>query len=643
MVRALDCGPRGRGFKSLHSPHLLIMKEFMKLKKIWSVLKSYKLLALAMVALIIGVGLYFSNLRTAALWEMGTISVFECLPILRSMWDDIKNGSYGIDILALTAIIAAVALRQDFAAIVVVIMLTGGTGLEDYAERRSHSELDALLKSSPQQAHIIRGRKLIESKADKVKVGDKLIVKPGEIVPVDAIIVEGSSSFNEASLTGESLPVNHSVGEQILSGSLNGEQPVTVKAIRTASNSQYQQIVKLVESAAASQAPFVRLADRYSIPFTVIAYVIAITVWIFSHHAIRFLEVIVVATPCPLLLAAPIALISGMSRSSKYGIIVKTGSALEKLAEAKTVIFDKTGTLTTGELSLENVQAYTPYSKNEVLALAASVEQNSSHVIAQAIIKAAEDKNIRIAKLKNVREIPGQGLSASYKGDHLLLGRLDFLEKEGVKITKIPKGNAATTVVLAVNNKLAGVIFVSDRLRDEAKQTVARLIDLGIIRTVMITGDNRTTADAIAKQVGIRTVYAETLPGEKLHALEDIKERPAVFVGDGVNDAPVLTGSDVGIALGARGSTAASESADIVIMQDDLSMVAVALEIAKKTFSIARQSILVGIALSLILMVIFATGKFMPVYGAVIQEVVDVIVIFNALRAHSIKTTQTLE
>ena len=600
-------------------------------------MKTYKLLVLAGAALIIGIGLYLSNLRTAALWEMGTVSVVECLPILRSMWDDIKNGSYGIDILALTAIIASVALRQDFAAIVIVIMLTGGSGLENYAEQRAHSELDTLLKGSPQQAHIIRGRKLIEVKASDVKVGDKLIVKPGEIVPVDALIIDGSSSFNESSLTGESLPVNHGVGEQILSGSLNGDQPVTVKAIHTANDSQYQQIVKLVESAAASQAPFVRLADRYSIPFTVIAYILAIDVWILSRHAIRFLEIIVVATPCPLLLAAPIALISGMSRSSKYGIIVKTGSALEKLAEAKTVIFDKTGTLTTGNLSLESIKAFAPYSKDEVLALAASVEQNSSHVIARAIVKAAESQKIRIIKLKTIRELPGQGLSATHKGGHVLLGRVDFLEREGVKITKIPDSKTRTTVVIAVDGRLVGAIFLSDRLRDEAKRTVARLLNLGMTRTVMITGDNRTTADAIAKQVGIRTVYAETLPGEKLHALEDIKERPAVFVGDGVNDAPVLTGSDVGIALGARGSTAASDSADIVIMQDDLSLVASAFEIAKKTFSIARQSILVGIALSLILMGIFATGKFMPVYGAILQEVVDVVVIFNALRAHNIK------
>jgi heavy metal translocating P-type ATPase len=559
------------------------------------------------------------------------------------MWEDVRSGAYGIDILALTAIITSVILHQDFAAMIVVIMLTGGESLEVYAEKRAHSELDALLKGSPQLAHIIRGRKTIDIKASEVKVGDKIIIKPGETVPVDAIITEGESSFDEASLTGESLPVNHSISDQILSGSVNGDRLVTAKAIHTAEDSQYQQIVRLVQNAAKSQAPFVRLADRYSIPFTIAAYIIALSVWVVSHQAIRFLEVIIVATPCPLLLAAPIALISGMSRSSKYGIIVKTGSALEKLAEAKTIIFDKTGTLTSGILSLDSIQAIEPYSKDEILAIAASIEQNSNHIIAQAIVKAADHKKIRLTKVRNIKETPGQGLSATYKGDQLILGRGDFISTYGVTIPSKLNNKPQTSVYIAINNKIAGVIYLSDHLRPEAKKTIKQVLKLGIKRTVMITGDNKNTANSIAQTVGIKTVYAETLPGEKLRALEDITERPAIFVGDGVNDAPVLTGSDVGIAMGARGSTAASESADLVIMTDDLSKVATAIEIAKKTFSIARQSILVGIGLSLILMIVFATGRFKPIYGAVLQEIVDVVVIFNALRAHNIKVNSDLK
>lgn len=609
------------------------------IKKIFNYIKTYKLLFIAILALIVGTILYFTHHQTIADWVMGTVSILEALPLVKSMWEDIRGGAYGIDILALTAIITSVILRQDFAAMIIVIMMTGGTSLEDYAEKRAHGELDVLLRGSPQLAHIIRGRKTIDVKASEVKVGDKIVIKPGETVPVDAVIIEGTSSFDEATLTGESLPVDHSVNEQILSGSINSDRIITAKAIHAASDSQYQQIVKLVENAAKSQAPFVRLADRYSIPFTIAAYIIAISVWVISHQAIRFLEVIVVATPCPLLLAAPIALISGMSRASKYGIIVKTGSALEKLAEAKTIIFDKTGTLTSGNLGLDSIKAIDPYSKDEILALAASIEQNSNHIIAQAIVNAANNKKIRLTKVRNVKETIGQGLSATYKGDKLILGRGDFITKHGINLPSKSSNLTQTTVYIAINNKLAGVIYLSDYLRPEAKRTIKQILKLGVKRTVMITGDNKNTADSIAKAVGIKTVYAETLPGEKLHALDDITERPIIFVGDGVNDAPVLTGADIGIALGARGSTAASESADLVIMTDDLGRVAAAIEIAKKTFSIARQSILFGIGLSLILMVIFATGKFKPIYGAVLQEVVDVVVIFNALRAHNIKVT----
>ncbi len=610
----------------------------MSYKKKLAVIWNYKLLSLAFLGLIAGVILYFTHHNTISEWLMGSIAIVESFPLIKSMWQDIRGGAYGIDILALTAIIASVILRQDFAAIIIVIMLTGGESLEDYAEKRAHSELDALLKGAPEKAHVLRGRKVIDIAANEVKIGDKLLIKAGELVPVDATIIEGSSTFDESRLSGESLPVLRTINDQIISGSINNDSPVTVKAIHSAQDSQYQLIIKLVRSAANSQAPFVRLADRYSIPFTIAAYLIAGTVWAISGHAIRFLEVIVVATPCPLLLAAPIALISGMSRASKYGIIVKNGSSLEKLAETKSFIFDKTGTLTTGILSIESIVAIDPYSKDEILALAASVEQNSNHVIALAIVNSSLNKGIRLAKVKNVTEVAGQGLKASFKGDNLLLGRLDYLQKQAVDIpNKFISSQKNTAVYIAINNKLAGVLYLKDSLRPEAKQTLQKIVNLGISKIIMITGDNKESANLVAKQLGIKTVYAETLPGEKLHALEDIEQRPITFVGDGVNDAPVLTGSDVGIALGARGSTAASESADLVIIPNDLSHVAAAFEIAKKTFSIAKQSILIGIGLSFVLMLVFATGRFKPIYGAVIQEVVDVVVIFNALRAHAIK------
>ena len=606
------------------------------LKQILRFLRLYKLLSLAIGAAIVGLALWFSGHHTAANWVLGIASLVETIPLLKDMWEDVRSGAYGIDILAVTAIVTAVLLHQEWAAIVVVLMLTGGESLEDYAEHRARTELDALLKRAPQMAHVIRARKTLDVKASEVKAGEIIIIKPGEVVPVDATINEGMASFDEASLTGESLPQSRQAGEQILSGSINLDGAITAKALHTAADSQYQQIVKLVRSAAASQAPFVRLADRYSIPFTIAAYAIGLTVWIISGHAIRFLEVIIVATPCPLLLAAPIALISGMSRASKYGIIVKTGSALEKLAEAQTIAFDKTGTLTQGKPAIDSITTYGSFKKNDVLALAASLEQSSNHVLAKAMVEEAAKKKVKVIKAKHITEIAGHGLKAHVKNQDILVGRLSLMETNGVELPPAfkPGSFKQTAAYVAANGKLAGVITFKDEVRPESKETLERLHKLGIKHTLMVTGDNVTIAKEIAAQLGINDVYAEALPGEKLHTIERLERRPVAFVGDGVNDAPVLTAADIGIALGARGSTAASESADMVILLDDIGKVATALAIAKRTFKIAKQSILIGIAISLGLMVVFATGKFPPLLGAALQEVVDVVVIFNALRAH---------
>jgi len=608
------------------------------IKKLLRFLGHYKLFSLALAAVLAGLVLEFTNHHSAAHWLLSIVSVAELLPLLVSMWHDLRSGRYGIDILAATAILASVILGEYWAAIVIVVMLTGGEALEHYAGHRARSELDALLKHAPRKANILRKGKVVEVNVDEIHVGDKLIIKPGEVVAVDALVIEGTASFDEASLTGESLPEPKKVGDQLLSGSVNLDSQVTAKATATAADSQYQQIINLVKAASANQTPFVRLADRYSLPFTFFAYAIATTVWVISGQAIRFLEVIVVATPCPLLLAAPIAVISGMARASRYGIIVKTGAALERLAETKTIAFDKTGTLTTSALSVDEVITYGSFNKDEVLALAASLEQNSNHVVAGAIVGAAKAKGLKFTKAKHVKEFSGRGLSAHLKGRDVLVGRLSLLQDEGVKLPPKFKADSVTktAVFVSLDGALTGTITLRDEVRPESRATIERLKALGIQQIMMVTGDNRSTAQAIAKQLSIEQVYAETLPADKLHTIDKVKERPLAFVGDGVNDAPVLTAADIGIALGARGSTAASESADMVVMLDDVSRVASGYEIAKRTFAIARQSILVGIALSLILMLIFATGKFTPLQGAIIQEVVDVVVIFNALRAHLI-------
>lgn len=604
--------------------------------RIITFLRRYKLFALAMLGLLIGIVLQFTGQRTAAHAVLGSVAIFEVIPILYSMLRDVRAGSYGIDILAVTAIIASVLLHQYWAAAVVVLMLTGGESLEAFAEHRSKAELDALLQRAPHKAHLIRSRKTIEVKASELKVGDKIVIKPGELVPADAVIIEGTSSFDESSLTGEAIPKSRAVGDMLLSGSVNIDGAITAKVTANAADSQYQQIIKLVKTASASRAPYVRLAERYSIPFTFMAYAVATAVWVVSGQAIRFLEVIIVATPCPLLLAAPIAFISGMARASRYGIIVKNGAALERLAEAETIAFDKTGTLTKGQLQVTQVLAYGAFKEAEVLTLAASLEQSSNHVLAQAIVAGATDQKLKLTKAKHVSEIAGLGVSAQLKGQEILVGRLSFLQDRGVSLPAQFKAASInrTTAFVAVDHKLAGVILLEDELRSDTATTLKRLKALGLKKFLLITGDNKLAAQSVSKSLGITEFHAEMMPADKLHVLETVKTRPLVFVGDGVNDAPALAASDVGIALGARGSTAASESADIVIMTDDLTRVATALSIAIRTFKIARQSILLGIVLSMVLIGIFATGKFSPLLGAILQELIDVIVIFNALRAH---------
>ncbi len=603
------------------------------MKKLWRAAKAYKWLSLALVAAVIGLVLQLSGFKTEAKWLLATVALIEAIPLVWDMINNIRHGKYGIDILAATAIITSVILGEVWAAIVLVIMMTGGESLEAYAERRAHAELDALLKRAPQIAHVIKSRKTVDVKAMDVHPGDKIVIKPGEIVPVDAEILEGISTFDESNLTGESLPAQRTVGQQILSGSINHDAVITAKALHGAADSQYQQIVALVKSAAASKAPFVRMADAYSIPFTIAAFAIAGAAWFVSGDAHRFLEVLVVATPCPLLLAAPIALVSGMARASKYGIIVKTGSALEKLAKVQTMAFDKTGTLTKGELSVDKIQTFGKTSQADVLSLAASLEKSSNHVVAAAVVQAADKRGLKAPRAKHVKEIPGHGLVAQIAGKEVLAGNQSLMEKYKVSVPKHEV--TGTAVYVAAGGALQGIISLADTLRPESKDTLARLRKLGVGKTLLITGDSPQAARPIAKQLHISDLYAQALPGEKLQILEGITQRPVAFVGDGVNDAPSLTAADVGIAIGARGATAASESADLVIMPNDISRVADAVQIAQRTFSIARQSILIGIGLSLMLMVIFSTGRFTALMGAVVQELVDVVVIFNALRAHN--------
>ncbi|MCW1908370.1 MAG: heavy metal translocating P-type ATPase [Candidatus Saccharibacteria bacterium] len=608
----------------------------MSISKIRKFFKQYRQFGFVLASVVLALILDITGNDTLAHLVLLISAGINVLPLLWGMFQDLREGTYGVDILAATAIITSLVMGEYWAGMIIVFMLTGGESLEDYAERRAKTELTALLKRAPRKAHILRGRKVIDIKASEVRPNDRLIIRPGEVIPVDGVLVEGKTSVDESSLTGESLPVVKGVGETVMSGSVNTEGLVTIKAQATAADSQYEQIIRLVRSAAASKAPFVRLADRYSIPFTIIAFTIAGSAWALSGESLRFLQVLVVATPCPLILSAPIAFMSGMSRATKRGIIIKTGSALERLASAKTMAFDKTGTLTIGQPVVDQVKVFKPFSKVTVLEMAAALEQNSNHVLARAIIEAAAKHDTKKVKAKKVRELAGNGLEAHVNGKDVLVGRLGLIQDYGISMPKgfDPDDVQQTAAFVAIDNQVAGVITFKDEIRPASKATLEQLKALGIRHTLMVTGDNKVVAQKVAKELGISEVCANALPADKLAVIEGQKVRPVGFVGDGVNDAPVLAASDVGIALGARGSSAASESADVVIMLDDIELLAEGMRIAKRTLFIAKQSILIGIGLSIGLMFIFATGKFKPVYGAAIQEVVDVVVIFNALRAH---------
>ncbi|WP_430604443.1 cadmium-translocating P-type ATPase [Enterococcus sp. DIV1368b] len=550
----------------------------------------------------------------------GTLAFLMFVEMIKTL----RSGKYGVDILAITAIVATLLVNEYWASLMILIMLTGGESLEDYAQKKAGQELQSLLDNTPRTAHKLQGDQQLDVAVDTLEIGDHLVIKPGEIVPADGRVIMGESTFDEASLTGEAKPMSKKVGDELMSGSVNGDSSVKMVVEKRAEDSQYQLIIKLVEESKEKPARFVRLADRYAVPFTLIAYVIGGIAWWVSGDPVRFAQVLVVASPCPLILAAPVALVAGMSRSSKSGIVVKTGTAVEKLAETKTIAFDKTGTITKGILEVTGVAPVDGFSEVELLRVAASAEQGSAHILARSLVQAVP----QLLPVTDLKEISGQGITATVDGMQVKVGNARFID--------VPEAKTDTTAIyVAIDGKYAGTIYFSDTIRPEASKTIANLKAQGITDLLMVTGDGRTVAEAIAEEVGLTEVHARCLPQDKLTILTSIpkEKRPVTMVGDGVNDAPALTVADVGIAMGAHGSTAASESADVVILKDDLERVAEAVMISRETMKVAKQSVLIGIFVCVFLMIVASTGVIPALFGAMLQEVVDTVSILSALRA----------
>lgn len=592
-------------------------------------LRRYPLVVATLAVALVGGILSLSGAESLVPWVVGGWAVLMAARSAVGMVRDLLSGHAGIDVLAIIAVTATVLVGEYWAAIIVVLMLTGGEALEDYAAQRARADLTRLLERAPSEAHVERGGRFVTVEVGDVQVGEILVVKPNELVPVDAVLLDEQAELDLSSLTGESLPVEVAVGGTVPSGAINGVRALRMRAERTAADSQYQSIVRLVEQAGEQKARVVRLADRYAVPFTAVALAIGGIAWWVSGDPTRFAEVLVVATPCPLLIAAPVAFMAGMSRSARAGVVVKGGDVLERLARAQTFVFDKTGTLTGGEPELEQVRADQP---DRALAMAAAAERYSTHALASAVLLGAERRGLVVPDAADARETATNGVEATVEGLRVVVGKRAYIERFTGPVDAEALEPGQVAVYIAIDGAYAGSLVLRDRLRPEAIATVAALRATGA-DLMLLTGDAEATALHVAREVGIDRVRAECLPADKVDEVQRVPRRPVVMVGDGINDAPVLAVADIGIAMGARGATAASDSADAVVLVDDIAAVERVARIARQTVRIALESIWLGIAISVGLMLVAAFGFLPAIVGAWLQEVVDLVAILGALRA----------
>ncbi len=542
------------------------------------------------------------------------------------------RGRFAADIVAMLAIVTALVLGQYFAGAVIALMQSGGEALERYAMGRASQSLEALLARAPKVGRRFRGEQVEEVPVSAIAVGDLLLIRPGDLVPVDGEVTEGISAVDQSALTGEPLPLHAVRGTVLLSGSLNLDGALHMRAVRPAGESQYQQIVRLVERARRERPPLQRLADRFAVWFTPLTLAMCGVAWLVTGSATSVLAVLVVATPCPLILATPVAVIAAISRAADLGVIVKTGAAIEQLGRAQAVVFDKTGTLTLGHPAVKRIEATNGVAPDEVLRLAAAVERLSSHHLGKAVADAGQQRLGQLPAATDFLETPGAGVAARVDGRRVIVGSAGFLSDRGVAVPEARDDR--TTAYVGADGRLAGAIEFSDRLRHQVPSLMQRLAVLGVTETVMLTGDREAAAEIVAAQAGIRMVRANLLPGDKVAAVQELKRHygTVAMVGDGINDAPALAAATVGVAMGEHGTAVSADAADIVLLVDDISRVADAMVISRRMRRIALQSIGVGLGVSFALMVVASFGLLSPAAGAVLQEALDAGVILNALR-----------
>lgn len=571
----------------------------------------------------------------AGCWVAGTTAAV--LPAIWWVLVALRHRRAGVDLIAVLALLGTVAVGEYLAGALIAVMLATGRTLDAAAERRASSDLRALLERAPQTARRRVGTQVREVPLEAVRVGDLLMVGPGEVVPVDGRVEGAVAVLDESALTGESELVEHSAEDAVRSGVVNAGGGFELRATATAADSTYAGIVALVRDAGAANAPVIRLADRYAAWFLPLSLAVAGLAWLMSGSPVRAVAVLVVATPCPLLLAAPVAIVSGLSRASRLGVVIRSGAALETLGRAKTMVMDKTGTLTAGRPVVVEVAVAPGWGAEEVLRVAASADQLSPHVLAEAIVDEARLRKIPLSLPVDVLEVPGRGVAATVEGRRIEVGKRTMLADDPAWIRSLASQavlNGSTATWVVVDGDLVGAVLLRDPIRPDASRTVRRLRSAGVERLVLLTGDRLEPAQEIGTVLGLDLVKAEQTPTSKVAAVRAEQERAVtVMVGDGINDAPALAAASVGIAMGARGATASSEAADIVLTTDRLDRVADAMEIARRARHIAVQSAMAGMLMSLAAMVVAAWGGLPPAAGALLQEAIDVAVILNALRA----------
>ncbi|GMU65104.1 MAG: ATPase P [Acidobacteriota bacterium] len=573
-----------------------------------------------------------------AIWVATTLLLL--LPLGAAIVRQLALGEVGVDVIALVAMAAAVALNHALAGALVGLMLAGGEALESYARGRARRELAALLDRAPRVAHRRRDDELETIAVSEVVVGDRLTVKAGEIVPVDGVVDSPAAVLDEAALTGEPLPVSRAAGDPVASGVANAGSAFDLRATATAEASTYAGIVRLVEMAEASKAPFVRLADRYALVFLPLTLAVAAGAWAFSGDPVRALAVLVVATPCPLILAAPVAILGGVSAAARRGVIIKGGGPLEILARARVLLLDKTGTLTRGRPRLVAIEIAGDGDPDELLRLAASLDQVSQHVMAAALVRAARERGLELSFPEEVEEEPGRGIRGRVEGRSVALGKLSFAASgvvAGPWVRRVRRRTAlesSSGVFVAIDGQPVGALLLEDPIRTDSPAALRALRRAGIERIVLVTGDRQEVGEAVGVALGVDEVLAERSPEEKVEAVRSERGHGVtVMVGDGINDAPALAAADVGVAMGARGATVASEAADVVLTVDRIDRLGEALGIARRSRRIALESVIAGMGLSTVAMGVAAAGRITPVAGAVLQEAIDVAVILWALRA----------